>query len=658
MPDDKVTVALVGSGLLAESVAASLASTGAAVERIGSDDLDSMSPSPSVAVAVSDGWDTARYPAVREACLSRNMPWLPVRTELGRAVVGPVELPGTAGCVDCAEDRRRRARRDATGFDAVWQHHGEAMSARPSSWLTELAAGVVAASVADDVTTIVTDRESARTASGMLHLDLRELRVTRHAFLPDPLCGTCGNLPDDSAESADIALHPRKKAAPDDYRVRAIATEFDLLRQTYVDQETGLIRALHRGKEGGLAVAAAPIGLRNGGVESGYGRTRSYRRSELIALLEALERYGGLQPGGKRTVVRAPYREVADRALDPRELGTHSSDAYAAPDFRFRPFDDSQVIPWVWGYSFARKAPILVPEWYGYYRAPRRVDDPPPSLYEISNGCALGGCLEEAILYGILEVAERDAFLMTWYTRLPAPRIDVDSVSDPAIPLIIKGIADHTGYDVLLFDITMEQRIPCVWAMAMHPSGDAPRVLCAAGSHPDPERAAENAVSELGPILVDLVTRYPANRELAERMADEPLLVRAMEDHSLVNANPAVSDRLEFLIGSPSRRTFAEMEQPNDLRNNDLSDDLREMVSRYIESGLDVIVVDQTTPEHRASGLSCVKVIIPGLLPMTFGHQFVRTEGIPRLFHVPQKLGYSDRLLSRSDINPHPHPFP
>jgi ribosomal protein S12 methylthiotransferase accessory factor len=34
-----------------------------------------------------------------------------------------------------------------------------------------------------------------------------------------------------------------------------------------------------------------------------------------------------------------------------------------------------------------------------------------------------------------------------------------------------------------------------------------------------------------------------------------------------------------------------------------------------------VIVVDQTTPEHRAGGCSCVKVIVPGMLPVTFGHE-------------------------------------
>ena len=40
--------------------------------------------------------------------------------------------------------------------------------------------------------------------------------------------------------------------------------------------------------------------------------------------------------------------------------------------------------------------------------------------------------------------------------------------------------------------------------------------------------------------------------------------------------------------------------------NIDLTDDLTEMVHRLWQHGLDVIAVDQTTPEHRVGGFCCV----------------------------------------------------
>ncbi|MDI5791249.1 hypothetical protein PO124_31150 [Bacillus licheniformis] len=44
-----------------------------------------------------------------------------------------------------------------------------------------------------------------------------------------------------------------------------------------------------------------------------------------------------------------------------------------------------------------------------------------------------------------------------------------------------------------------------------------------------------------------------------------------------------------------------------------------------------MIVVDQTSPVIKRNGLYCVKVLIPGLIPMTFGQRFIRLEGLERI---------------------------
>ena len=90
----------------------------------------------------------------------------------------------------------------------------------------------------------------------------------------------------------------------------------------------------------------------------------------------------------------------------------------------------------------------------------------------------------------------------------------------------------------------------------------------------------------------------------------------------------------------------------------DLSDDLREALKRFLDNGMDVIVVDQTTPEHRVGGFSCVKVLVPGSMPMTFGYHHRRTVGLPRLGSVPTLLGHRREPLAHKELNQHPHPFP
>lgn len=664
-------VTIAGDGLLAAAIAEALAHLPGLVgvpSLADPPDLAGLPGEPGgpqhdyLLITATDGWDCRAYERVQALCADRRTSWLPVRAELGQAVIGPLWTPGAAGCVTCAEQRRSLAD-DLFAVRQTVRQRNARLADQSSAWLTALAARTVAALAAQEVTGA--GRRAGRTRCALLYVDLETLAVSTHRFLPDPLCPVCGGLPADSPESARIALRPRLMPAPGSYRVRQLGdADLDRLREAYVDAETGLIRRTYTFAAGSLAVGAAEMRTRSQAhAELSWGRTFRHRTSEMVAVLEALERYGGMAPGGRRSVVRASYAEVRQTAVDPRTLGLHAPGDYLRPDFPFQPFDASRACRWVWGYSFARREPVLIPQGYAYYGAHAREPDDPLFAYEISNGCALGSCPEEAILYGILEVLERDAFLMTWYARLPAARIDLSSARDRSIPMLAQAIEAQAGYRVLAFDTTMEHGVPSVWAMAVSaPGADQPALACAAGAHLDAERAVGGALSELGPILTDLVDRYPDIAERGRAMAGDPSLVVAMDDHSVLYSSHEAACRLEFLTASTQSRTFADIGSgpgtAGALQNIDLTDDLTEMVHRLHCHGLDVIVVDQTTPEHRACGLSCVKVIVPGTLPMTFGHGNSRVHELPRLQEVPSLLGYKDGILLPHEINPHPHPFP
>ena len=74
------------------------------------------------------------------------------------------------------------------------------------------------------------------------------------------------------------------------------------------------------------------------------------------------------------------------------------------------------------------------------------------------------------------------------------------------------------------------------------------------------------------------------------------------------------------------------------------------------QQDLDAIVVDVTLPEVLQAGLRVVRVVVPGLIPLTFGHRYA-AKGGPRLYTVPVTLGYASRSLAEADLNPAPHPF-
>ena len=68
-------------------------------------------------------------------------------------------------------------------------------------------------------------------------------------------------------------------------------------------------------------------------------------------------------------------------------------------------------------------------------------------------------------------------------------------------------------------------------------------------------------------------------------------------------------------------------------------------------------MVDQTFANIEKLGLACVKVLAPGLLPVTFGHQYRRIS-YARLNKLAALKGEPAPDYHAGNINPHPHNFP
>ena len=115
---------------------------------------------------------------------------------------------------------------------------------------------------------------------------------------------------------------------------------------------------------------------------------------------------------------------------------------------------------------------------------------------------------------------------------------------------------------------------------------------------------------------------------------------------------------MQFLLDNNRPLRSFDEEYKWSSRHTDLTDDLTDILQVFRRLNRDVIVVDQTTLETSRNGLCCVKVIIPGMLPMTFGHHLTRLTGLERVLEVPMELGYAEQPLTLEQLNPYPHPFP
>ncbi|WP_047155541.1 TOMM precursor leader peptide-binding protein, partial [Aneurinibacillus tyrosinisolvens] len=570
----------------------------------------------------------------------------------GEGVVGPLVRPGAPGCSQCADMRRLMAAHDRKELRELQHRLAVNGETTCDAWASRTGLLQVAHLLMAEAQRVLQGSQPHLEGQVFL-INLKTLKSSCHSFLPDPLCSICGGLSDDSLIAAQISLQASPKISTESYRCRSMDDLKKVLVKDYLDHRMGFLN----GKMYDLMSPFADVSVNlplSMGDEATAGRTHSYADSELTAILESLERSCGLMPRGKRTVVHDSFRNLADQALHPIKVGVHAKEQYAQPGFPFKPFHPDRPMDWVWGYSFLQERPILVPELLAYYS----LGCGNGFVYETSNGCAIGGSLEEAIFYGILEVVERDSFLMTWYAQLPLPRLDPASANDQELRLMMDRLRTVAGYDVHLFNSTMEHGIPSVWALAKNRKEKGVNLICAAGAHLDPVRAVKSAVHELAGMMLSLDEKFEANREEYVRMFHEPTLVRQMEDHSMLYSLPQAQERFDFLLDENRPLQTFEKEFKWKTKHVDLTDDLRDMLDVFRPLNLDVIVVDQTTPEIMRNGLYCVKVLIPGMLPMTFGYHLTRVTGLERVLRVPMKLGYAKQLLPIEQLNPHPHPFP
>jgi ribosomal protein S12 methylthiotransferase accessory factor len=643
-------VLVVGEGLLADYTCRQLSNQFQVVQK--PDFKEGVSKSIDLVLVLDDAWYPSKHQHAEKIMQPTGIPWIRGFVSFGEGIIGPLVKGSSPGCSNCADIRRIMAGRERTEMFDVRNKLKERKEEYSDAWATNSGLLQMSFLVAEAVQKVLQGQQS-NLQEGILLINLKTHNSSRHSFLPDPLCSICGNLPDDTSKDALISLKPSLKISMDHYRCRPMDDLIKVLTKDYLDQKTGFMNSKMKDLVPPFADVVVNLPLLVGD-EGVAGRTHSYIISESTAILEGLERYCGLAAHGKRTVVYDSYRNLESNALNPVKVGVHTQEQYAQPGFPFQPFNPDRLMNWVWGYSFLDERPTLVPELLAYYS----LGCGDGFVYETSNGCALGGSLEEAIFHGIMEVVERDSFLMTWYAQLSLPRLDPYSANDQELQLMIERVRAVAGYDINFYNSTMENGIPSILAIAKNRKQKGLNLICAAGAHLDPLKAVKSAIHELAAMMMTLDEKFEENQEELLRMLQEPSLVRKMDDHGLLYGMPQAEDRLQFLLNeNRPLRTFDE-EYKWKSNHTDLTEDLQEILSVFRKLNLDVIVVDQTTSETIRNGLHCVKVLIPGMLPMTFGQHLTRVTGLERVLKVPMNLGYSSQPLKFEELNPHPHPFP
>lgn len=343
------------------------------------------------------------------------------------------------------------------------------------------------------------------------------------------------------------------------------------------------------------------------------------------------------------------YDDADFEAVHPDFFQYFTDEQYELPGFPFLPFNTNTQIRWTEAIDLCTSELKHIPAacvWMPYYFD--RAAGDTPIFQPISTGLSCHCSLEEAILGGVLEVVERDAFSMTWQAKLSHPHIIIESLSDDNYDLVRK--IESVGHKVYLLNATTDLGIPVILAVAHRERHPAPPLVVAAASELDPETAVRKCLEELVH-----TRRYMRELQAWGGSYDAPAdldEIKDQIDHLRFWGSDSVLKYSEFLINSENRVEFSSIES---MEKKSVKDSLQGLTSQLLKKGYSSYFVDLTTDDVMGLGLRVVRAVVPGLHPFFIGHAW-RARNCKRLFSSPQLFGH--KPLSRGHDNIYPHPFP
>lgn len=380
-----------------------------------------------------------------------------------------------------------------------------------------------------------------------------------------------------------------------------------------------------------------------------YGRTDKYESAKYTSILESLERYATAFP---YKISNYHYKECECPKIDwtisdMLKLNNKTSDKYNS---------DSKVY-YTEVEALHSNKKVLIPEQLIYFNS-QNFNGEERYIYESSNGSALGSTYDEASLYAMLELFERDSFLATWYGQIEPTKIDMETIKSEKVKKYILALK-RDGIKAHIFDISLELRIPTVWVLLekINPKPEDMAFYTAASTSFVLDDAIEKALIEAITAISVFVNVFK-KQEFQERkrmLIKEPEKVTKLEDHLLLYSNKAAEKYLKFALNTPYHTSYEELEK----KFIDFNCTYKEVISHFhkvlLSNSKKVFRCRTENINLNNLGFVNVKYIVPEMLTMTFGHQNRRVVNS----RILKAIRYKGRgHLDEEWIANTPHPFP
>ncbi|WP_181159597.1 YcaO-like family protein [Clostridium perfringens] len=357
------------------------------------------------------------------------------------------------------------------------------------------------------------------------------------------------------------------------------------------------------------------------------------------AIGETLERYSAAMIDNN--IIVSSYNKLIEEgmnAINPEEFELFSREQYANYEFPYKPFDKNTIVGWSKCRELLSDEIVWAPACFIYLPYLKKKNETLITPY-ISTGLAANVDYESAVLSGIYEIIERDAFSISWLKKIPPIQLSME-----------QQIVTTDKLKCRSYELTLDIEIPTVVCIAEGEINGKNVLSVGAASRYKLSDAIKKAHIEAiqGRQYVYDLTEY-FNKVKLEKGFEN---IDTFQKHAMFYTKfPELKKEVRYLLDEDSIK-FRKKKIRKEQEFKSLKDKLSHIVKLINNCGYKIYVKDITPSDLQRFNISVVRVIIPGLHGLHGTHKYRYLSSL-RMDKINQVFNGNNNVL-----NQFPHPFP
>lgn len=349
----------------------------------------------------------------------------------------------------------------------------------------------------------------------------------------------------------------------------------------------------------------------DGGVSIYAGKGAKKEQAKASAMMEGFERYSA-----EKQMIDETNSKIANTQEMTDEKFIQPNDLILSNEVKDLDFEKENSLEWTLATDISTEEEYYIPSNAIFHPYIPKNSVATAIFKGNTNGLASGNVLEEAVLHGMLEVIERDAWSIFELTKRNKKEIAIEQIENPLINSLLDKFKKES-IDIKLMDLTADIDIPTIAATADDTVLQDPALLTlGVGTHLNPEIAVLRALTEVAQSRATQIhgTREDTSRAVFMRKAGY-IRMKKMNKH---------------YFNDESEENTIDITDIKDKSAESLKKDIEITTKELKNNGLDKILFKDLT--RKEIGVNVARVVIPGtenyaIDPDRLGKRWINYDG-------------------------------